>query len=44
MVKKLLVVAAAAVAAFAIVRRLRADSAEQDLWAEATRDTSHDLR
>jgi hypothetical protein len=35
-VKKLLVVAAAAAAGFAIYRKLQADKAEQALWAEVT--------
>lgn len=34
--KKLLVVAAAAAAGFAIYRKLQADKAEQALWAEVT--------
>lgn len=34
--KKLLVVAAAAAAGFAIFRKLQADKAEQALWAEVT--------
>ena len=34
--KKLLAVALAAAGAFAVWRKLEADKAEQDLWAEAT--------
>ena len=35
-VKKLLAVALAGVGAFAVWRKMEADKAEQDLWAEAT--------
>jgi len=35
-VKKLLAVALAAAGAFAVWRKMEADKAEQDLWAEAT--------
>jgi hypothetical protein len=35
-VKKLLTVALAAAGAFAVWRKMEADKAEQDLWAEAT--------
>ena len=34
--KKLLLVAAAGVGAFAVWRKVEADKAEQNLWAEAT--------
>ena len=34
--KKLLAVAVAAAGAFAVWRKMEADKAEQDLWAEAT--------
>jgi hypothetical protein len=35
-VKKLLVVTVAGLGAFAVWRKLEADKAEQNLWAEAT--------
>jgi hypothetical protein len=35
-VKKLLIVAAAAAAGFALWRKMEADKAEQSLWAEVT--------
>jgi hypothetical protein len=34
--KKLLLIAAAGVGAFAVWRKVEADKAEQNLWAEAT--------
>lgn len=37
-VKKLLLLAAAGAGAFAVWRKMEADKAEQDLWAEATDD------
>jgi hypothetical protein len=37
-VKKLLLLVAAGAGAFAVWRKIEADKAEQDLWAEATDD------
>jgi hypothetical protein len=39
-VKKLLLLVAAGAGAFAVWRKIEADKAEQDLWAEATDDVS----
>jgi hypothetical protein len=39
-VKKLLLLVAAGAGAFAVWRKMEADKAEQDLWAEATDDVS----
>jgi hypothetical protein len=39
-VKKLLMLAVAGAGAFAVWRKIEADKAEQDLWAEATDDVS----
>ncbi len=41
--KKLVVLAGAALAGFAVWRKLQADKLEQDLWTEATQETA-DLR
>ena len=42
MVKKLLILAAAAAGAFAIWRKIANDKAEQDLWNEAVADLDSD--
>jgi hypothetical protein len=42
MVKKLLILAAAAAGAFAIWRKISNDRAEQDLWNEAVADFDAD--
>lgn len=41
--KKVLILAAAAAAGFAVWRKIQNDKLEQDLWTEATNDAS-DLR
>jgi hypothetical protein len=43
-VKKLLVLAVAAAAGAVVWKKMQADQAEQDLWTEATSDSSLDLR
>jgi hypothetical protein len=42
MIKKLLVLAAAAAGAFAVWRKISNDKAEQDLWNEAVSDLDSD--
>lgn len=42
--KKWAIAAIAAAAGYVVVRKLHADRAEQDLWTEATSDTTLDLR
>jgi hypothetical protein len=42
MIKKLLVLAAAAAGAFAVWRKISNDKAEQDLWNEAVSDLDAD--
>ncbi|HYN75746.1 MAG TPA: DLW-39 family protein [Candidatus Limnocylindria bacterium] len=42
--KKLLVLAVAAAAGAVVWKKMQADQAEQDLWTEATSDSSLDLR
>jgi hypothetical protein len=43
-VKKLIVLAAAAAAGYAVYRKVQADRAEHDLWNEAINDSALDLR